>query len=652
LLLPTRDAKKSWLKNKRTSVLSTRKVCVAVSTFFMQTDRRRRVFQVHLDLYELLAVPDSTGVFHVKVKAYTQGLVRQHVHWRGFTSDRLVENHRVVWNESLHFRANLSARSTETETLLPYLLRLKVKRTIPFGRSTQTDCIGELALDLAQYAGIEGSHTTRLPLEKTTTNALLRFTLTMRQAQGSSTFQRHGLARHILSLQASSEARTLSFNEELLGTGGSNESEDELGNNNKADGEERTRAVETPAPNRQLDAGPTQAAPPSTQAGNQRELELSESEMEAKMAPSWIPWSPAAPRLDAVDRRPASDELSDEMFARQRQSPNLVSLDRSSPSFLTGTEVETDDNSLQYGHRDALQPPTMSSDWGSLPDVHESKELTLKSDHEEGSSAESMSTAPEESSFDEQPSSETTDQGVKEHGSSAWLAAAANQMQSRGLKSSAISSESALPATGDHVYRQARFAARLLGLSSEDDPENLFDASNQALETAGPIERAGRLWRNSKTQSVIPQLERSGLSFSTRPKTTLVSGRRQHSRSSSSRGRAERSRAHPSGSKLDFSVSQILDQGLDKYVAVLTAEMRHERLIPNNVRETRVDAETAVAEVWRRVTRSVTMTPTGRRSRVASQRLDRSSNASLIEAKSVELAEAYRAALDERRNSS
>ena len=167
----------------------------------METGPNKRVFDVQLDVQELLAVPDLAGIFHVKAKAVVVGLVTHSVRWRGFTADRPVEQHRVVWNEVLRFRAVMGSRGGRHELLAPYRLYMKVKRTIPYGRTSQTVCTGELALDLSHYAGIEGAFATKMKLMKSHTNAALRFVLAMRQVAGSSTFQRHRTALSILSAQ-------------------------------------------------------------------------------------------------------------------------------------------------------------------------------------------------------------------------------------------------------------------------------------------------------------------------------------------------------------------------------------------------------------------------------------------------------------------
>ncbi|KAF6005432.1 hypothetical protein F1559_004988 [Cyanidiococcus yangmingshanensis] len=584
----------------------------------MQIDRRKRVFQVHLDLYELVAVPDSTGVFHVKVKACTQGFVRQRVHWRGFTSDRLVENHRVIWNESLHFRATLAARSTATETLLPYLLCLKVKRTIPFGRTTQTVCVGELTLDLAQYAGIEGPHTTRLPLEKTTTNALLRFTLTMRQTEGSNAFQRHGLARHILSTQASSEFRTLSFDEGALESNDRNTTTDD-----NDDDDENSRAIEDvdDEQNSKFDATPGTRA--HNAAGSiDRDLGRPGNEEETTKSSSPPLWPPmtlsAAP---GGEHAPTS--------ARQPLSPVMLQRDHSSGTTATDAGRADSDKFLQRWRSGAHRPYSVSMDSVPLLSILDSSESTTKAGADDRSSAESMSTAPEESSFDEQSSPDWGIPVAKEDTVASWFVPVGDRTQPETPRSTSASVESASKAAADRFHRQARFAARLLGLTLEDDSENTLSSRGQVAESRTATDRTNRLWRTRRTQSVVPQLERTGPGGPTRPKTIVVSHRRQHSRSSSSRGPINRTRGRSSGSKPDFSLSQIVDHGLDKYVAVLAAEMRHERLIPDSVRETRADVEGAVSEVLRRLARTSSMTPIVRRSGASGQRLGRLSNASV-----------------------
>eukprot|EP00166_Cyanidium_caldarium_P004266 ctg_4419.g583 len=196
----------------------------------METGPHKRVFDVQLDVQELLAVPDLAGIFHVKAKAVVVGLVTHSVRWRGFTADRPVEQHRVVWNEVLRFRAVMGSRGGRRELLAPYRLYMKVKRTIPYGRTSQTVCIGELALDLSHYAGMEGAFATKMKLTKSHTNAALRFVLAMRQVAGSSTFQRHRTALSILSAQVvSSVMDGASGDSALDNAGASSEAESERG---------------------------------------------------------------------------------------------------------------------------------------------------------------------------------------------------------------------------------------------------------------------------------------------------------------------------------------------------------------------------------------------------------------------------------------
>lgn len=170
--------------------------------------KEKRIFAVSLRLHELLAVPDKSGLFHVKAKTLVGGLVSSSITWRGYSSTRPVDNHRVAWNHTLEFDVTFTSRGAREEQLVPYTLLMRVKRTIPYGRGgSRPECVGQLALDLSHYAGIEGPYAAKMLLDKSSTNAALSFTLDMRQRYGSKTFRRHRTALNILNAQAAAAER-------------------------------------------------------------------------------------------------------------------------------------------------------------------------------------------------------------------------------------------------------------------------------------------------------------------------------------------------------------------------------------------------------------------------------------------------------------
>jgi len=695
--------------------------------FPSRMDRQKRVFLVRLDICELLAVPDSIGVFHVKLKAFRAGLFRQHVQWRGFTSDRPVENHRVVWNESLRFQATLMARGSEDSVLAPFFLSLKVKRTIPFGRSTQTVCIGELQVDLAQYAGIEGTHTTHLPLEKSYTTALLRFTLTIRQNEGSRTFKRQPVAQSILQsglgrpLRAPSTSTDESFDnspatgasanraralalirnednchkqeraadqqshaQEPVVTGSAPEAftdESDLSDFN-SDGDDHESMIEHDQDARDgprygylgdgLVAGTVGTGERDRDIGYRTSLALAtpaesalhddaeafmyrESTADKRGAPAKRDVAFRAPSMATMPRS-VETNTADAATAALVPHPS-TSWDKGVPpdwyqhqhghTSLPGIRIRTGSNDGWFGEKRALDASVLAS--GSKPsssthgtgkrdhpldslphDDHDfiedrdSNEHRLSeddpgadaagaapgADDDDTNSITSMSTAPDTtlSSQDERTTTATSPDALPST-SAVYDAEAAPTEPGVIDQARSPAPVRSLP-TGpiQRHYRQARVAAQLLGMTLGEQSDQTFTSTVPSTEQTPPADPVNRRWRGRRTQSAVPHLpEWTSLVGASRPKPAQSVNRRTYSRSSMNWWSGERPRKPSTKpSKPTFSLSDIIDTGLDKYVAVLAAEMRRERLVPETVRSTRTDLDAAVADVLRRLGRPAT----------------------------------------------
>lgn len=144
--------------------------------------KKKNYFRVELEIQKLLNVPYVQGHFFTKVKM-TKG------DSYGKTSRQPVNEHEVLWNETIAFDAKLY--TDVSGILAPCFIQVSARKESDGGKSIMK--LGVITIDLAEFAGV-GRVERRFLLQAKTKrqgmdNSVLKIAINMKQTSGDPVFQ-------------------------------------------------------------------------------------------------------------------------------------------------------------------------------------------------------------------------------------------------------------------------------------------------------------------------------------------------------------------------------------------------------------------------------------------------------------------------------
>lgn len=168
--------------------------------------KKKYIFQVCLQLVELSNVALRNEFIFVKVRQKNGGKFSY------LSSKSEVKDHKVIWNEQLHFKCKTQANAS-TGILNECFLRFSVRKETRLGG---THKLGFVDVNLSEFAGC-GKQSGKYLLEGYTSltrldNSILKFFIDMQLISGDPLFKRHTNTAEEASLNVAQRSRDFPTN--------------------------------------------------------------------------------------------------------------------------------------------------------------------------------------------------------------------------------------------------------------------------------------------------------------------------------------------------------------------------------------------------------------------------------------------------------